>query len=256
MRYLPTSPNNDRHLTVFIDAGHGGPDTGATGTTSSGQEVHEGDLTLPVTLDASDQLRAAGFTVVVSRTSSSTVTKVGPGDLTPDQLLTFDAAHRDVAARDVCANEAHADLLVGVYFDGGSSSNAGSVTGYDTARPFAPSNERFANLLQGDVLSAMNGQGWQIPDEGAVTDDDLGSTLNAADIPYKHLLLLGPAQDGYFTTPSQMPGALIEPLYVTDPFEASIAVTAHGQQVIAGGIGTAVEQYFAPPPPPPPAPHP
>jgi N-acetylmuramoyl-L-alanine amidase len=42
-----------------------------------------------------------------------------------------------------------------------------------------------------------------------------------------------------------MPGALIEPLYVTDPFEASIAVSAQGQHVIAGGIAKAVSQYFA-----------
>jgi N-acetylmuramoyl-L-alanine amidase len=41
-----------------------------------------------------------------------------------------------------------------------------------------------------------------------------------------------------------MPGALIEPLYVTDPFEASIAASSQGQHVIAGGIAKAVSQYF------------
>jgi N-acetylmuramoyl-L-alanine amidase len=42
-----------------------------------------------------------------------------------------------------------------------------------------------------------------------------------------------------------MPGALIEPLYLTDPFEASIAVNAQDQQVIARAIARAVDQYFA-----------
>ena len=42
-----------------------------------------------------------------------------------------------------------------------------------------------------------------------------------------------------------MPGALIEPLCVTDPFEASIAASTQGQQVIAGGLAQAVSQYFA-----------
>jgi hypothetical protein len=41
-----------------------------------------------------------------------------------------------------------------------------------------------------------------------------------------------------------MPGALIEPLFITDPFEASIADSARGQEVIARGIAGAVEQYF------------
>jgi N-acetylmuramoyl-L-alanine amidase len=43
-----------------------------------------------------------------------------------------------------------------------------------------------------------------------------------------------------------MPGALIEPLFVTDPFEASIGVSATGQQAMASGIALAVEQYLDP----------
>jgi hypothetical protein len=76
-------------------------------------------------------------------------------------------------------------------------------------------------------------------------DTGLGSATSAAAQAYGHLLLLGPAQAGYFSTPSTMPGALIEPLYVTDPFEASIAVSAQGQHVIAGGLAKAINQYFA-----------
>jgi len=41
-----------------------------------------------------------------------------------------------------------------------------------------------------------------------------------------------------------VPGALIEPLYITDPFEASLAASAHSQQVIAQGLATAIEGYF------------
>jgi N-acetylmuramoyl-L-alanine amidase len=62
--------------------------------------------------------------------------------------------------------------------------------------------------------------------------------------------LLGPADPGWFDTPSQMPGALIEPLFITDPFEGSIAASNQGQEVIAKGIAQAVETYFAPPPAP------
>jgi hypothetical protein len=95
------------------------------------------------------------------------------------------------------------------------------------------------------VLGAMNARGWAIPDEGVLPDTGLGSAVTAADLAYGHLLLLGPAKAGFFSTPSEMPGALIEPLYLTDPFEVSIAASAPGQQVIAGAIARAVGQYFA-----------
>ena len=52
---------------------------------------------------------------------------------------------------------------------------------------------------------------------------------------------------GYFSSPSQMPGALIEPLFITDPFEGSIAASVTGQHAIAAGLDHAVDQYFAPP---------
>ena len=60
------------------------------------------------------------------------------------------------------------------------------------------------------------------------------------------MLLLGPADAGFFATPSQMPGALVEPLFVTDPFEGTLAASPSAQQVIARGIARAVEQFLAP----------
>ena len=74
-----------------------------------------------------------------------------------------------------------------------------------------------------------------------------GSSLNSAAVTYGHLLELGPADPGWFDTPSMMPGTLIEPLFITEPFEASIAASTTGQETIAAGIALAVDQYFAPP---------
>jgi N-acetylmuramoyl-L-alanine amidase len=45
----------------------------------------------------------------------------------------------------------------------------------------------------------------------------------------------------FFATLSQMPGGVIEPLFITDPFEGSAAGSAHGQTVIAQSISTAIE---------------
>jgi N-acetylmuramoyl-L-alanine amidase len=241
--FPPTRGN--RHLTVFLDAGHGGPDPGAVGITESGHVIYEADQTLPVVLDTMTILRRAGFRVVVSRTGPTTVLRLRPGDVSGN-MLTVAGSHDDVAARDVCANMAHADVLVGVYFNAGASAaNAGCITAYDSARPFAADNRLLGKLVQSDVLAAMNAQGWQIPNAGVHTDQGLGSSLSAASVAYGHLLLLGPAKKGYFRTPSLMPGALVEPLFITDPLEGSIAATKRGQRVIAAGVARAIEQYFA-----------
>jgi N-acetylmuramoyl-L-alanine amidase len=254
MSFPPTS--GDRHTTVFLDAGHGGLDPGGVGETESGQQIEESNVNLPIELDSMAILRAQGFRVVVSRTKNTTVLKLGSGD-TDGQLLSLQGSHDDVAARDVCANMADADLLVGIYMDAGASpQNAGSVATYDTDRSFSAANLKFATLLQNDVLFAMNTQGWSIPNDGVVSDATEGSSvgdpaeggLAAESASYDHLLLLGPAAPDYFLTPSHMPGAVIEPLFLTDPFEGSIAVGLSGQEVIAKGIAAAVLQYFAPAP--------
>ena len=247
VEYPPVS--GDRHRTVFLDAGHGGFDPGGVGETQSGQTIYEADETLPVELDTMKLLRATGFTVVVSRTEDETVIRPQPGDVSGG-LFTVQGEHDDVAARDICANMAKANVLVGIYFDaGGSRYNAGAVTGYDTARSFSVQNLRLATLIQNDALGAMNAQGWGIPNLGVTDDSQLGGpALSTAPADYGHLLLLGPADPGWFTTPSQMPGALIEPLFITDPFEGTLAASSSGQEVIASGLAQAIEQYLAPSP--------
>jgi N-acetylmuramoyl-L-alanine amidase len=248
--FPPTT--GDRHKTVFLDAGHGGLDPGAVGTTTSGATVDEATVTLPVELSAARSLRRLGFRVVVSRTSDSSVVRLSAADRTGGTLSLL-GVHDDVASRDVCANLARADLLVGIYFDSGASAkNAGSLTTYDSDRPFAAANQRLATLLQRAVRAAMNAMGWEVPDAGVLSDSTEGSLVPTSSdgsiargaASYHHLLLLGPAMPGYFSTPSAMPGAVIEPLFVTDPFEASIAASGEGQSVMASGVTTAVEQYF------------
>jgi hypothetical protein len=93
-------------------------------------------------------------------------------------------------------------------------------------------------------------------DDGTLPDSGFGSSvgdasaggLAAASASYDHLLLIGPALSGYFSTPSLMPGAVTEPLYLTDPFEGSIAASSTDQEIISRGVAAAVEQFLGPTP--------
>lgn len=243
MAFAPQG-SESRGKTVFLDAGHGGMDPGGTGRTPGGAPVGESAVNLAVVMDAMKILTGNGYRVVVSRTAQTTVLRLGAGD-TDGRLLSVKGAEDDIAARDACANLAHADLLAGVYMNAGSANEAGSVTTYDAARPFARESQRFADLLQSDVLAKLNATGAGIPDGGVLDDTSMGSTLSARGASYGHLMLLGPAYPaGGFRDPSRMPGALIEPLFLSDPAEAAIADSFRGQHLVAAGLAQAVESYF------------
>jgi N-acetylmuramoyl-L-alanine amidase len=243
MAFAPTTGN--RHLTVFLDAGHGGPDPGGQGVTTSGTGIDEAQLTLPVVMDATALLRAQGLRVVVSRTTASAVVRLVGSDISGG-VFTLSGLHRDVAARAICANLAHANALVSLHFNiGASAANAGTETTYDAVRPFAARNLALATILQSSIVKALHAvHGWNVPDDGVVTDDLVGNALSAQGAAYGHLLVLGPASAPFFSTPSMMPGALTEPLFLTDPFEGSVASSAQGQQVIAGAIASALVTFL------------
>ena len=248
MAFAPTT--GDRHQTVFLDAGHCGPDPGASGTTTDGRSVDERSLTLPVVLDASAMLRAAGYGVVVSRTTDTSVGLLGPGDATAG-ALTLQGEHVDTEARVTCANLSAAGVLLSVHFNAFSDPTArGLLTTYDDSRPFSAANLRFAQLVDTDVVDALDVAGWSVPDRGVQPDTTVGApALSNEAHQYGHLLILGPAAPGWLDHPTTMPGALVEPLFLTDPAEASVAADPIGQHAIAAGITSAVEAFLAAPGP-------
>ena len=139
---------------------------------------------------------------------------------------------------------------MGIYFDaGGSPYNAGAVTGYDTARSFSAQNLRLATLIQNDVLGAMDAGGWGIPNIGVTDDSQLGGpALSTAAANYGHLLLLGPADAGWFTSRARCRERSSNRSSLRTPIEGTLAASSSGQEVIASGLAQAIEQYVAPSP--------
>jgi N-acetylmuramoyl-L-alanine amidase len=236
---------NDRHATVFLDPGHGGPDPGASGTAPDGTVLQEKRLTLAVAHNMLLLLRSAGYRVVLSRLADTSVAQPGAGDLV-NGVYTTQGEHADIEARIDCANTAQAQLLLSIHFNAaGDASAGGSETTYDPSRAFSAQSRHFADLIQRAVLSGFASQGWTVPDRGVIPDTQLGTpALTPQAAAYGHLLELGPAAAGWLAHPSAMPGALCEPLFLTDPGEAAVAESQQGQQVLAHALSHAIDQYF------------
>jgi N-acetylmuramoyl-L-alanine amidase len=225
--------------TVFIDPGHGGLDPGVVGGTAA-HPVLEKDATLAVASRLSDLLRGAGYRVVMARTQDTTVIKLSSSDSVYGSL-TASAEHRDLAARAACANAAGAAALVSIHFDAfGDPSVGGTETFYDSARTFAPSNKLLATDLQSALVAALG-----TADRGVWTDDQLAApTLTSSGSSYNHLIELGPMSAGWVDAPSTMAGALVEPLFLTNPAEARLASDPSGQQVIAAALEAGLVKFL------------
>jgi N-acetylmuramoyl-L-alanine amidase len=239
MSYAPTGGRLDK--TVFIDAGHGGLDPGVVGMSSSGRTVQEKDATLAVATRLMALLRADGYVVVMARTQDTTVIKLAAADSSYG-AITSSGVHRDLAARAACANAAGADVLLSIHFDGFSDPTVGGTeTFYDSARPFAAANRKLATSLQTALVARLGA-----PDRGVWTDDQLAApTLTVSGKTYGHLIELGPPSSGWVDNPSQMPGALVEPLFVTNPSEARIASDPAGQDKIAQALEAGLQKFLS-----------
>jgi len=238
MSLAPTRAGSGQ--TVFIDPGHGGLDPGVVAGTTAHQ-VLEKDATLAVATRLSDQLRGLGYRVVMARTQDTTVIKLSASDSVYGSL-TADAEHRDLAARAACANAAGAAALLSIHFDAfADPSVGGTETFYDAARTFAPANLKLATDVQSALVSALG-----TADRGVLTDDQLAApTLTSSGSTYNHLIELGPLSAGWVDAPSQMAGALVEPLFLTNPAEARVASDPSGQLVIATALEAGLVKFLS-----------
>ena len=241
--YDPTG--SDRKTTVLVDPGHGGPDPGAIASAGNGTFVNEKNATLAIALYLLPLLRDRGYHVVMTRIGDTGVARLTANALASG-AYTPSGEHADIAARARCANGAGANLLLSIHLNSFYDPTVGGVeTLYDPARPFTAKSLRFANLVQRSVLRQLSSHGWQVPDRGITPDTSAGGpTLTSQAAAYGHLLLLGPASPGWFDHPSTMPGALCEPLFLTDPGEQAVAESKAGQKALAQAFANAIDAYF------------
>jgi N-acetylmuramoyl-L-alanine amidase len=235
--------------TVFLDPGHGGVDPGATPVVD-GRRLAEKGETLGVGLLTRSLLRDQRYRVVMSRVGDSTVARLRPGDL-HQGVLTLAAAQRDIEARNLCANAAHADVLVALHLNSFRDPTAGGAeTFYCASRAFAGRSRRLAGLIQADTVTAMRSSGLRVLNRGIVQDTQAGGTpLTPQTANYHHLIELGPSDRPWLPYPSAMPGTLVEPGFLSNPAEAAFVLSPHGQRALAEGLAKALDSYFRMPRP-------
>lgn len=237
----PTGAANG--TTVYLDPGHGGRDTGAA-TTVRGRTVYESDLTLAIAERTATALRARGFRVVLARRSDTTVARLRPHDV-DGRYLSASGVHRDISARNLCANAARARVLVSIHLNSfASSSVAGTETIYNANRRFSARSLRLATLVQHALRASLAAAGDVGVDRGVITDASVGGTaLTRQAAAYGQLLELGPASPPWFRYPTTMPGIVAEPLFLTNGAQARLATSAAGRAAIARGIARGVAAY-------------
>jgi len=226
---------------VVIDAGHGGPDNGMSGTTVTGARVSEKQITLAIALRVADALRAEGITVHLTRSRDTLIALSDRGRI---------------------ANTTRADLFLSIHVNAANPGwrDATAARGFETyflaeakteeeSRVERMENEavRFetgANAPRGDPLSfiindmAQNEHLREASDLAGEMQRRLRSTHPGTDRGVKQAnfaVLRG----------SFMPAVLIEVGFGTNRAEATYLTTPERQTELAAAISRATVEYLA-----------
>src|SRR5262249_2813472 len=215
---------------VVLDPGHGGQENGASFTFPDNTLLHEKNLNLAVANRVAALLRQSGYAVIQTRTTDSWV-DAKLLDVTGDGKV--DLAD-DLQARVDLANNSHGTLFLSIHFNGyDDPSLNGSTIYYDDARPFSRRSQYFAGLLDRELSGALKGIGYAALDRGVQTDSQaigLG----------QHFYVLGPDA----TRPNQMPGALAEGLFLSNPRDAAQLRDPRTVEAVAQAYTHAVQDYY------------
>jgi N-acetylmuramoyl-L-alanine amidase len=237
----------ERVQTVCIDPGHGGSDRGRVREADAlFPLLEEAEYTLIQGLQLRDRLEARGYVVVMTRTTDTDV-NANEADVNGDGKTKADSERDgifdEMQARINICNRAQADLMISIHINGYDTERpSGYETWYTLDREFGAQSRRIAELTHEALGSQLAAAGYTpeargVKDDGSVSVDDSDPTLES------HMLITGPELPGRLT-PSQMPGVIVEGLFITNPDDAAFLVSDGGISAIVTGYENAVIAYF------------
>ena len=244
---------------VVIDPGHAVDEVGA-----AAYGVVEKDSNLDMAFRVADVLRQRGVEVILTRTAD--VRAAAPGD-EPTQTQGYSGTRLDLQARIDVANAARADAFVSLHSNGsGDAAVRGYEVYYNSLRLFAAENKTLAALLLDGVTTEMGAGGYPTMARGVIDD----SCLKAFQGRCFPLFLLGPSrttdrdevyrrggtpealgfapdQQTITSRPTQMPGALVELLFVSSAEDAALLRDEGARNAMARGVARGVMEFVAQP---------
>jgi N-acetylmuramoyl-L-alanine amidase len=240
-------PYLDGIRTVCIDPGHGGPDRGRVFAGDGNiPPLEEAQFTLEQSFLLQDLLVDRGYIVVMTRTEDLAV-NAKSADVNGDGETIADSeragTYDEIQARINICNRANADLLVSVHINGFDTSRPSGYEAWYTAdRPFGEQSAVFAQLGVEALGKRMAEVGYEPENRGA--KDDGTYSIDDSDPNLAHnMLLTGPELPGELT-PSRMPGAILEPGFITNLDDAAFLLSEDGNMIIALAYADAIDGYF------------
>jgi N-acetylmuramoyl-L-alanine amidase len=244
------TPDGPRRKIVVLDPGHGGPEVGA-----ANYDVVEKHSNLDMALRIERYLAQAGVRVILTRRDDGRLAEPPAGVATG-----FGATRRDLQARVDLANAEGADVFLSIHSNGSTDpSQRGVEVWYDPNREFGDQNRQLAQALLTNVLAELDAYGYAAVDRGlkddtcfrmrfdrcfplfvlgqprTTTRDEVirrGGTPDA--------LGFAPGQEAITTRATEMPGALLELLFISNAADAAVLADDRGRDAIARGVAEAL----------------
>lgn len=238
----PGAPRADRSgFVVALDPGHGGDESGA-----AAYGVVERDSNLELAERVAGYLRVAGVQVYMTREDNGRATGLitGSGD-------NRNATRADLQARVSAANRIGADVFVSLHSNGGDVSLRGVEVYYESRRPFADDNRRLAQHLLDGALAGLEKAGHPSTNRGII-DAACWRNFNGRCV---GLFVLSPGgattgtngTTGPVKEATNMPAALLETLFISNPQDAALLADPDVRAHIARGIADGILRYLGVP---------
>jgi N-acetylmuramoyl-L-alanine amidase len=220
---------------VCIDPGHGGEDLGNVLVENGRIVLQEKDIVLEHSLLLAERLRDEGYEVVLTRETDTEVNPSnedvnGDGEVAPEGGPARTDQLDDLQARVNICNLAAADLLVSIHYNGAENKFlSGYEVWFNDERPFSGRSEAFATFMHEALAQAYTNAGYDAVDRGIGIEDHV---------------VTGPERPGELV-PSEMPGAVIEGLFLSNEEDAAFIESEIADETIVGAYEQAITHYFS-----------
>jgi N-acetylmuramoyl-L-alanine amidase len=247
-----TETVQDAEHVVCNDAGHGGWDPGRERQANSRAPLmEESDINLGMAWMLKERLEQEGIGVVMTRPDGLAVNTFnqdvnGDGQTLQDSQQAGD--RDELQARINICNEANADLLISVHLNGFDDPTARGYEVLYTPAPFREFGDRNADLatfIYREIDAAYREVDFETQPRGTLPDTELDAELHEYGSE-RHLVMTGPAVSNadYTITPSNMPGVVIEPVFITNDDDAAFIARTENQRLLVNAYADGILQYF------------